>query len=159
MTLTDEHLTAVGRVAVMHGHLEFSVTTALERLISPDDVRIATNVIPSMLGRKLTLLKRLVHVLAPDRFSPEAIKRFDTLMQQAEAVNAERNGIMHAYVWGTKEIALEEHVSAIFSRGKDGAIDAKAMPVKDIERIAAQLKNVNRDFVGFLFEHRILRTE
>lgn len=169
--LTDEHLKAIGRVALMYTRLDFIVTTFIATLLCSDQ-RVGQAIAPRMMWPKIDLLQTLFAMLpsvnVPEKHqaslaqwdvepvTPERLAEFQTLLSNARAAVTARNDIMHAFVWGQQETTAGAFVPAIFKikTGKDGATMAgQAMPVERVEEIAQQLENASAGLGTFMMRH------
>jgi hypothetical protein len=141
MKLSDEHLAAIGRVALAHTRLEMVVTFYLGQLISTDE-RVARAVIPPMLGRKMDLFGRLFKL----RASSEQFDEFKTLAAETKQASEARNQIMHAFVWGQVQTESGEFIPAVFNT----MMEPNPMPVERVQQIAEHIHDISARLLIFL---------
>jgi hypothetical protein len=150
MTLTDDHLRALGRVTANFGQLELLAGHFIAALISPraDVGRIIT----SKLSFRNTL--DVLDALFRNQFAadPDALAEFERILKQVATAEEQRNRLIHSGWVTSSDSPQSDPIRLKFTarRGRGLRADSESLTVKDIDMVADAVRASAESLIQFL---------
>jgi hypothetical protein len=98
--LSDEQLTAIGKIVVEWAFLEWEIHGAFSRLAG---FRAGSGAIANFIAAKIRRVETLIEILAraiPETWAESRKNRFDALLRDIKQLENARNRIVHCTWWG-----------------------------------------------------------
>jgi hypothetical protein len=147
--LGDDHLKAIGRVAVNFQHLEFSIEMWIVALIGSDD-RIGMMIASQLPFRGICSLAESLYALKVT--DVEKVNRFREIIKEAGQLEAQRNTLFHSN-WGTNtDTGLVERMKLPKDMTKGFRFVTEHYPVSKINGLADSMKLSAQKFSLLLVE-------
>ncbi len=145
--VSDEQLTAIGRITVAFSFLENTIAFFVWELLGREQ-RVGQIVTA---GLSFSPLVNLFGSLYRHRVSDaEKIAALETLLKKIEQAQAERNAVVHSG-WAAGDPGTTHMVRRTAKASKGFQLQFKPMNASDLEKIAASISQVGGEVQAFAF--------
>jgi hypothetical protein len=142
--ISDDHLRALGRIAVAWGFLERSVRTAARGPLNVDPERVEAA------GYRIEPILDLLEQAARERLTAADRKELSEILEAIRELKRERNRVIHDYWWAVGDDAAMKQDSRLPLGVK--LSDLQEFSAADLERLADRIRKGDGRLSLFLHE-------